>query len=41
MDIQETTHTSSSEVAVTEQMLSELTKHVEETEAGGDNVSGI
>ena len=38
---EETTHTSSSEVAVTEQMLSELTKHVEETEVGGDNVSDI
>jgi len=33
--------TSSSEVAVTEQMLSELTKHVEETKAGGDNVGDI
>jgi len=37
----EKTHTSSSEVSVTEQMLSELTKHVEETKAGGDNVSDI
>ena len=35
----EKTHTSSSEVSVTEQMLSELTKHVEETKAGGNNVS--
>jgi len=34
-------HTSTSEVAVTEKMLSELTKHVEETEVGGDNVSDI
>jgi len=34
-------HTSTSEVAVTEKMLSKLTKHVEETEAGGDNVSDI
>jgi len=38
---EEKTHTSSSEIAVTEQMLSELTKHVEETKAGGDNVSDI
>ena len=38
---EEMIHTSSSEVAVTEKMLSELTKHVEETEAGGDNVSDI
>ena len=38
---EEMIHTSSSEVAVTEKMLGELTKNVEETEAGGDNVSGI
>ena len=37
----EKTHSSSSEIAVTEQMLSELTKHVEETKTGGDNVSDI
>jgi len=37
----EKTHTSSYEAAVTEQMLSELTKHVEETKAGCDNVSDI
>jgi len=34
-------HTTSCEVALTEQMLSELTNHVEETEAGGDIVSDI
>ena len=34
-------HTSTSEVAVTEKMLSELMKHVEETEVGGDNMSDI
>ena len=38
---EEMIHTSSSEIAVTEQMLSGLTKHVEETEAGGDKVSDI
>ena len=38
---EEMIHPSNSEVAVTEQMLSELTKNVEETEAGGDNVSDI
>jgi len=32
-------HTSTSEVAVTENMLSELTKYLEEMEEGGDNVS--
>ena len=37
----EKTHTSSYEAAVTEQMLNELMKHVEETKAGGDNVSDI
>ena len=36
-----TTHIISSEVSVTQQMPSELTKHVEGTEAGGDNVSDI
>jgi len=37
----EKTHTSSYEAVVTEQMLNELMKHVEETKAGGDNVSDI
>jgi len=32
-------NTCSPEVSVVEQMLSELTMHVEEMEAGGDNVS--
>jgi len=34
-------HTSTSEVTVTEKILSELAGHVEETEAGGDNVTDI
>jgi len=34
-------HTSTSEVAVTEKMLSELTKHLEEMEEGRDNLSDI
>ena len=41
MIYEETIHTSTSEVAVTEKMLSELTKHVEDAEAGGDNMSDI
>jgi len=36
---EEMIHTSTSEVGVTEKMLSELAKHREETEEGGDNVS--
>jgi hypothetical protein len=34
-------YTSSSEVGVTDKMLRELMKHMEEMEAGGDNVTGI
>jgi hypothetical protein len=34
-------YTSSSEVGVTEEMLRELMKHMEEMEAGGENVNDI
>jgi hypothetical protein len=34
-------YTRGSEVGVTEKMLHELMKHMEEMEAGGDNVTGI
>jgi len=38
---EEVIHTSSSGVAVTKQILSEVTKHVEGVEAGGDNASNM
>jgi hypothetical protein len=38
---EETIHTSSSQVGVTEKMLGELMKHMEEMEAGWDDVGNI